>query len=77
MQAQKALYGLKQAPCAWFEKFTIVISSLGFVASSSYSALFVKCIDAGRIIISLYVNDKIIASEDVDDISVLKVELAK
>ena len=54
-----------------------MISSLGFVASSSYSALFVKCIDAGRIIISLYVNDKIIASEDVDDISVLKVELAK
>jgi len=27
---KKALYGLKQAPRAWFEKFSIVISSLGF-----------------------------------------------
>jgi hypothetical protein len=31
---KKALYGLKQAPRAWFEKFSIVISSLGFVSSS-------------------------------------------
>ena len=28
---KKALYGLKQAPRAWFEKFYVVISSLGFV----------------------------------------------
>ena len=27
---KKALYGLKQAPRAWFEKFSIVITSLGF-----------------------------------------------
>jgi hypothetical protein len=25
---KKALYGLKQALCAWFEKFSVVISSL-------------------------------------------------
>ena len=37
---KKALYGLKQAPCAWFEKFSIVISSLGFASSSHDSALF-------------------------------------
>jgi hypothetical protein len=49
---KKALYGLKQAPRAWFEKFSIVISSLGFVSSSNDSALFIKCTDVGRIIIS-------------------------
>ena len=27
---KKELYGLKQVPRAWFEKFTFVISSLGF-----------------------------------------------
>lgn len=27
---RKALYGLKQAPRAWFEKFSIVITSIGF-----------------------------------------------
>ena len=67
---KKALYGLKQAPRAWFEKFSIVISSLGFVSSSHDSALFIKCTDAGHIILSLYVDD-------IDGISVLKTELAR
>ena len=73
---RKALYGLKQAALAWFEKFSVVIS-LGFAASSYDSALFVKCTNAGRIILSLYVDDMIITSDDVDGISVLKEELAK
>ena len=74
---KKALYGLKQAPRAWFEKFSIVISSLGFASSSHDSALFVKCTDAGRIILSLYVDDMIITGDDIDGISVLKTELAQ
>jgi hypothetical protein len=73
----KALYGLKQAPRAWFEKFCIVISSLGFVSSSHDSAFFIKCTDAGRIILSLYVDDMIITGDDIDGISVLKTELAR
>jgi hypothetical protein len=74
---KKALYGLKQTPRAWFEKFSIVISSLGFVSNSHDSALFIKCTDAGRIILSLYVDDMIITSDDIDGISVLKTELAR
>jgi len=74
---KKALYGLKQAPRAWFEKFSIVISSLGFVSSNHDSALFIKCTDAGRIILSLYVDDMIITGDDIDGISVLKTELAR
>jgi hypothetical protein len=37
---KKTLYGLKQAPRAWFQKFSVVISSIGFVSSSHDSALF-------------------------------------
>jgi len=74
---KKALYGLKQAPHAWFEKFYTVISSLGFVSSSYDSALFIKCTDAGHIILSLYVDDMIITGDDIDDISILKTELAR
>jgi len=74
---KKALYGLKQAPRAWFEKFSIVISSLGFVSNSHDSTLFIKCTDTGRIILSLYVDDMIITGDDIDGISVLKTELAR
>ena len=76
-QLKKALYGLKQAPRDWFEKFSIVISSLGFVSNSHDSALFIKYTDVDHIILSLYVDDMIITGDDIDDILVLKIELAR
>jgi hypothetical protein len=74
---KNALYGLKQALRAWFEKFSVVISSLGFASSHHDSVLFIKCTDAGHIILFLYVDDMIITSDDIDGISVLKIELAR
>jgi len=71
------LYGLKQAPRAWFEKFSVVISFLGFVSSSHDSALFIKCTDGGHIILFFYVDGMIITSDNIDGISVLKTELAR
>ena len=54
-----------------------MISSLGFVTSSYDFALFVKCTDAGRIILSLYFDNMIVIGDDVDSISVLEAELVK
>ena len=61
---KKALFGLKQAPRACFEKFTFMISPLGFVTSNYDYALFIKCTNIGRIIFSLYVDNMIIIGDD-------------
>ena len=74
---KKALYGLKQAPWAWFERFSAVVTSLGFYSSAHDSALFVKSISVGHILLSLYVDDMIITSDDVDGIARLKTELTQ
>lgn len=74
---KKVLYSLKQAPRAWFEKFTTVITSLGFRCSDHDSALFVRNSSHGCILLSLYVDDMIITGYDVDGIDDLKVQLAK
>ena len=73
---KKALYGLKQAPRAWFEKFSIAITSLGFHSSPHDSALFLRCTSHGRILLSLYVDDMIITGDDIDGIVELKFQLA-
>ncbi|GJS40117.1 uncharacterized mitochondrial protein-like protein [Tanacetum coccineum] len=72
----KALYKLKQAPRAWYEKFSIVVTSLGFVSSNHDSALFVKRSSVGRILLSLYVDDMIITGDDYNGIKSLKAKLS-
>ncbi|KAM1806086.1 hypothetical protein ACFX11_029271 [Malus domestica] len=56
---KRSLYGLKQAPRAWYEAFYKAILSLGFLASSSDTGLFIKK-DSTITFILVYVDDIII-----------------
>jgi hypothetical protein len=64
----RALYGLKQAPRAWFAKFSCVVAQQSFVPSAYDSALFLRTIGAGIILILLYVDDMIITGDDLSSI---------
>ena len=69
---RRALYSLKQAPRAWFAKFSFTISCLGYLASHYDSALFLRRIDKGTILLLLYVDDMIITGDDLSGIHELK-----
>ena len=72
---RKAFYGVKQALWAWFAKFSTTISSFGFVQSAYDSALFVRKIHKGLILLLLYVDDMIITGDDSAGIMQLKKSL--
>lgn len=67
----KSLYGLKQAPRAWFERFTSYLLTLGFVASTADSSLFVHVHGTSFTYLLLYVDD-ILTGSDPKYIAALK-----
>ena len=69
---RRALYGLKQAPRAQFAKFSSTIFRLGYTVSLYDSALFLRRIDKGTILLLLYVDDIIIIGDDLSGIQELK-----
>ncbi|KAI5317459.1 hypothetical protein L3X38_037166 [Prunus dulcis] len=61
---KKSLYGLKQAPCAWNERFTSFLPSLGFQASNAGPSLFIQHSSLGTVVLLLYVNDIILTGSN-------------
>ncbi|CAL1360546.1 unnamed protein product [Linum trigynum] len=75
---RKSLYGLKQAPRQWYKKFESVMGEQGYMKTTSDHCVFVKKFpDGDFIILLLYVDDMLIAGQNVSKINDLKKELSK
>ena len=59
------------------KRFPIVVNPLGFLFHCSRVNSFCKSTSTAHILFSLYVDDMIIGDDDIDDIIVLKHELAQ
>ncbi|KAJ9547656.1 hypothetical protein OSB04_020199 [Centaurea solstitialis] len=59
---RKALYGLKQAPRAWYHRFAVYLSSLGFLSSKTNAFLFTYHRGSDTIYLLLYVDDIILTA---------------
>lgn len=72
----KALYGLKQAPRAWYSRIDNYFCSQGFRRSDNDATLYVKkLLDGGSLIISLYVDDLLVTSNNQQEVQQLMEEM--
>ena len=68
----KSLYGPKQASKQWFAKLSFTIVNHGFIQSKSDYSIFTRVQGGSIIIILVYVDDILIASNDVDAVNSFK-----
>jgi hypothetical protein len=72
----KSLYGLKQAPRNWYQNIKMFIESRGFKQSVLDNCLYIYKTDDHITLISLYVDDILIAGSDPEYIQQLKSEFS-
>ena len=70
------MYGLKQAPRQWYLKFDKFMAGEGYSRCHFDHCVYFKRLDDGSyIILSLYVDDMLVAGSNMQEINVLKRKL--
>ena len=62
----KSIYGLKQASRQWFMKFDQKVTEIGFIENKVDDCIYFKCIGSRFIFLILYVDDILLASNDLN-----------
>ena len=77
LQLRKSLYGLKQAGQCWYQKFTQILASLGFVQCKVNQAVFYKHSKSPHvfIVIAVHVDNCTIAVSSATAIDAFKASL--
>lgn len=73
---RKPLYGLKQAGRAWYRKLNNYLSNLGLKNTEIDPCVYVNTKNNKLIILVIYVDDLLIAAEDIDTINDIKRSLS-
>ena len=60
----RSIYGLKQASRQWYIFFDNAITSYGFSMTKGDRCIYTKVIGSNFVLLSLYVDDILIASND-------------
>ena len=74
---KKALYGLKQAPRAWNKRLHEFLEAQGFTRSLYDTAIYVRGEKEERVILSVYVDDLLIVSKNLESVEAVKNQLKR
>jgi hypothetical protein len=73
---KRSLYGLKQSPRMWYQNFDTYILSLVFVRSKVDHCMYSKKEGDCFIYVALYVDDMLLARNNMDEIKEVKMKLS-
>jgi len=72
-QLKKSLYGLKQSPRQWYKRFDAFMPTHGFSRTAFDSCVYHKKMSSNSMIyLLLYVDDMLIATNNITEINILK-----